>query len=119
METIIDASIPEDTHELIATADSLGWVLAKKREELGIDIETELQAAIAAARFGLNRYLAMAAGATTSPVALNFLAASRKRCYDSIEQLRRRVTCVIAHLCRLMDGEELMEVSSLVTLISR
>src|SRR5207249_2883199 len=98
----------------------IAWVLAEKHEELGIGVEVEasLNAGVAAANFGINRYLAMAASAEKSPLAAQFLADAKTRCDRSVEQLRRRVTRAIAHLCRLMDGEELMEVGSMVVSIS-
>jgi len=103
--------LPQDADALVAFAEAVATVLSEKRDQLGIsmDIEALLRASIAAATFAINAYLAMAAGARKSLVAQAYLAEAKTRCDRSVEQLRRRVTRSIAHLCRLLEEKDLLE----------
>ncbi len=70
------------------------------------------------ATFGIDRYLALAAAGEKSPVAVSFVAEAKARCHRSIEQLRRRLTRSIAHLCRIMDAADLTSVAEHVIAVS-
>jgi len=113
-------SLPPDTDTLLCVAESLAWALAERREELGMDADAEalLRASIAAASFGIDRYFTLAAAGDKSPVALSFVAEAKARCHRSIEQLRRRLTRSIAHLCRIMDAADLTSVAEHVIAVS-
>src|SRR5215471_19680727 len=95
-------SLPPDTDMLLSIAESVAWILAERQEELGInvDAEAQLRASIAAATFGINRYLTLADAGDQSPAALFFLGEAKARCDRSVEQLRRRVSRSIAHRIR-------------------
>ena len=72
-------SLPPETDMLLSIAES-------------VDAEAQLRASIAAATFGINRYLTLAAAGDKSPLALFFLGEAKARCDRSVEQLRRRVS---------------------------
>jgi hypothetical protein len=103
--------LPSDADALLAFAETIATVLSEKRDALGSSTQVEalLRASIAAASFATNRYLVLIAAGRKSPAAQVYLAEARRRCYRSVEQLRRRVTRSIAHLCRLMDEKDLLE----------
>ena len=105
-------SVPPDTSLLLAIADSVTWALEDKHTELGIDCDDDVQlsACRAAAEHCINRYFALAAEGEKSPQARLFLNAARVRCDRSVEQLRRRITRALDHLCRIMTDEELCTV---------
>ena len=113
-------SLPPGTDTLLATAHSVVWALEDKQEELGIDSDEEslLRASMAAADFGINRYLTLAADGEKSPEARMFLEEAKVRCDRSIEQLRRRITRSLAQLCRIMDPEDLSSVAQHVIAVS-
>jgi len=113
-------SLPPDTDMLLSIAESVAWVLPERQEELGIkvDAEAQLRASIAAATFGINRYLTLAAAGDKSPLALFFLGEAKARCDRSVEQLRRRLSRSIAHLCRFMDAHDLTSVAEHVIGVS-
>ena len=100
------SALPKDADSLVAFAESIATALAEKQEQLGIAMEVEapLRAAIAAATFASDEYVAALAHAAKSPVARSFLAEAKRRRDRSIEQLHRRVTRSIRRLSRL--GEE-------------
>ena len=112
--------IPEDADVLLAIAENIAAVLSEKRDELGIstDVEALLRVSIAGARFAINRYLAVAAGAKKSSVAMSHLAAARSGCDRWIRQLRRRVARSIAQLCRYMDRNNLLKAANYALSIS-
>jgi uncharacterized protein (DUF58 family) len=112
--------LPDDADELVALAQSIATVLSEKRDELGIstDFESLLRVSIAAARYAIDRYVAVLAGAPKSPVAFSCLAEARTRCDRTIVRLRRRVTKCIAQLCRHLDDQELLGVVQYVLAVS-
>ena len=103
--------LSSDADALLAFAETIATVLAEKRDAPGSSTEVEalLRASIAAASFATDRYLVLMAAGEKSAAARVYLAEARRRCYRSVEQLRRRVTRSIAHLCRLMDETDLLE----------
>ena len=108
--------LPDDADELVALAQAIATVLSEKRDELGIstDFEALLRVSIAAARYAIDRYVAVLAGLTKSPVAFSYLAEARTRCDRTITRLRRRVTKCIVQLCRHLDDRELLGVAQYV-----
>jgi hypothetical protein len=113
-------SLPPDTGLLLNIAQSVVWKLEEKQEELGIDSDAEalLRTSIAAAEFGINRYLAFALAGKKSPEALMFLEEAKVRCDRSIEQLRRRVSRSIGLLCRILDAVDLSSVAERVIAVT-
>jgi hypothetical protein len=112
--------LPEDADQLVALAQSIATVLSEKRDELGIsaDFEALLRVSIAAASNAIDRYVAVLAGMTKSPLAYSCLAAARTRCDRTITRLRRRVTKAIVQLCRHMDDRDLLGVARYVIAVS-
>src|SRR5260370_32589 len=106
-------SLPPDTDTLLCIAESVAAVLEERHEELGVaaDAEAQLRASIAAANFRISQYLTLAAARDKSLVALSLITEAKTRCHRSVEQLRRRITRSIAHLCRIMDAADLISVS--------
>ena len=104
--------LPKGVKELFAVVQQIA--------DFGVDVEVEagLHAGVAAAEFGIQRYLAVLMDAKKSSLALKLLADAKNGCRRSIDQLRLRIARAIAHLCRLMDGEDFMEVGRLVVSIS-
>ena len=106
-------SLPPGTHTLLSIAESVAWALENKHDELGIDCDEEalLRASMAAADYGIHRYLTLAADGEKSPEARMFLETAKVKCDRSIDQLRRRITRSLAQLCRIMDPEDLSSVA--------
>ena len=100
------SALPKDSDALVTFAESIATALAEKQEQLGVatEVEAPLRAAIAAATFASDAYVAALAQADKSPAARSFLAEAKRRRDRSIEQLHRRVTRSIRRLSRL--GEE-------------
>ena len=105
--------LPEDADALVGFAEAIATVLSEKDEELGIsrDVEALLRASIAAATFAIDSYAAVVAGGKKSLLAHRCMAEAKRRCYRSVDQLRRRVTRSISHLCRLMEEKDFSELS--------
>ena len=99
--------LPKDPDALLAFAQSIATALSEKQSLLGIasQIEAPLRAAIAAAAFAIDAYVAVLAHAEKSPVGRSYVAEAKRRRDRSIEQLRRRVKRSIGHLCRLTQEE--------------
>jgi hypothetical protein len=108
--------LPKDAYALLAYAESIATVLSENHDDFGIstDLEALLRASIGAATFAIDRYLAIAAGGKKSPVARKHLAEARRRCYRSVEQLSRRVTRCVAHVCRFTEEKDLFDRSRFV-----
>ena len=102
------SALPKDADALVAFAESIATALAERQECLGIAIEGEapLRAAIAAATYATDAYVAALAHAEKSVEARRFLAEAKRRRDRTAEQLRRRVTQCIRRLRRL--GEEVL-----------
>ena len=105
-------ALPADTAELLALAEDIAALLDEKREvlELSIDLEALLRASIAAAAFAINTYLAALAD-RKSPDAQRHLPEAKRRCDQSIKQLRRRVSRTILQLRRYLKDQELKSVT--------
>jgi hypothetical protein len=99
--------LPKDADALLAFAESIATALSEKCELLGVttEVEAPLRAAIAAATFAGDTYVAVLAHVRKSPEGRSYLAEAKKRRDRSVEQLRRRVTRSIRHLSRLNDEE--------------
>src|SRR5215471_5991849 len=100
--------LPKDPYGLVAFAEALAAVLAKKREELGmsIDVEALLRASIGGARYTTDAYFAVLSGASQSPEAASYLAEAKRLRDRNVKQLRRRVTRSIMELRRQMRNRD-------------
>jgi hypothetical protein len=105
-------ALPADTAELLVLAEDIAALLDEKREvlDLSIDLEALLRASIAAAAFAINTYLAALAD-RKSPDAQRHLPEAKRRCDQSIKQLRRRVSRTILQLRRYLKDQELKSVT--------
>jgi hypothetical protein len=99
--------LPKDAEALVAFAESIATALSEKQQQLGIatEVEAPLRAAIAAATFASDTYVAVLAHAEKSPVGRSYLAEAKRRRDRSIEQLRRCVMRLVRHLCWLTQAE--------------
>ena len=104
--------LPKDPDALLAFAESIATALSEKQSLLGIasEIEAPLRAAIAAATFAIDMYVAVLAHAEKSPVGRSYVAEAKRRRDRGIEQLRRRVIRSIGHLCRLTQENAALSV---------
>ena len=104
------SALPKDADALVAFAESTATALAERQECLGIgtEVEAPLRAAIAAATYASDAYVAAWAHAEKSANARSFLAEAKRRRNRSLEQLRRRVTRSIRLLSRLGEVEVLL-----------
>ncbi|HYR41841.1 MAG TPA: hypothetical protein VER98_02375 [Terriglobia bacterium] len=105
------SALPKDADALVTFAESIATALAERQEHLGVvtEVGAPLRAAIAAATFASDAYVAALAHAEKAPAARGSLAEAKRRRDRSVEQLRRRVTRSIRHLCRLTE-EDLLPV---------
>ena len=112
--------LPRGADLLLAIAESVAAVLEDKAEELGIESDAEalLRASLASAYHGMDRYLTLAMAGEKTPAAQKFVDEAKVRCKRSLELLRRRVARSIAHLCRIMDAEDLSSVAERVIAVS-
>jgi hypothetical protein len=83
--------LAKDLYTLVAFAEALAAVLAKKREELGlsIDVEALLKGGIGAARYTTDVYFVVLSGASPSPEAAGYPAEAERMRDRSVRQLRR------------------------------
>ena len=108
--------LAKDLYTLVAFAEALAAVLAKKREELGlsIDVEALLKGGIGAARYTTDAYFAVLSGANQSTEAANYLAEAKRLRDRNVRQLRRRVTRSIVELRRHMKSKDFVEIARYV-----
>src|SRR5437867_376866 len=109
-------TLPKDADTLFAFAEAIATVVAEKYPELGGSENTEarLRASIAAATFARSSYLAVLDGAKRSPVANAFRIPARRASMRTEQQLRRRMTTVIASISMLHDPDDPSSVAEFV-----
>src|SRR5215831_8570319 len=95
-------SLPPDTDMLLSIAESVAWVLAERQEAPGInvDAEAQLRASIAAATFGINRYLTLAAAGDRRRPRCFSWGKRRRAAIAASSNFGRRVSRLIAHRIR-------------------
>lgn len=105
--------LPKDPYGLVAFAEALLTVLAKKREDLGItiDVEVLLRASIGAATCTTDAYFATLAGAGQSEEAASYLQEAKRLRDRSVKQLRQRVTRAIRELLRNTRNKDFGEIA--------
>lgn len=105
--TMKTSPLPKDADALLAFAESIATALSETQSLLGIasEIEAPLRAAIAAATFAIDTYVAVLTHAEKSPLGRSYLGEAKRRRNRSIEQLRRRVMRSVRHLSRLPQEE--------------
>jgi hypothetical protein len=108
--------LPKDPYGLVAFAEALAAVLAKKREELGISIDVEalLRASIGGARYTTDAYFAVLSGACQSTEAASYLAEAKRMRDRNVKQLRQRITRSIVELRRHMKHQDFVEITRYV-----
>ena len=108
--------LPQDADELVALAQAIATVLEEKRNDLGIRTDSEglLRVSIAAARYAMDRYLAVLFALTKSTVAADCLNDARTKCNRTMTHLRRQVARCIFRVCRHLDERELVKVARYV-----
>jgi len=88
---------PESADTLLALADAIAEMLAKKHEELGVheEVEARLRAGIAAATFAIRRYVAVLSAAQRSRLAMSYVAEARAGCERSVRRLMRILVALV------------------------
>jgi hypothetical protein len=108
--------LPKDPYGLVAFAEALVAVLARRREDLGItiDVEVLLRASIGAATYTTDAYFAVLSSANQSPEAAGYLAEAKRLRDRSVKQLRRRITRAILELRRRTRNRDFAEIAHYV-----
>jgi hypothetical protein len=98
--------LPQDADELVALAQAIATALEEKRNDLGIRTDSEglLRVSIAAARYAMDRYLAVLFTLTKSTVAVDCLHEARTKCNRTMTHLRRQAARCIFRVCRHLDA---------------
>ena len=102
-------ALPQNPETVFALAEEIADALENNPAELGIGAREQalLRVSIAAAQYARSSYLAILASADESSIARGFLAPAQKTSYRTEQQLRRRLSALMARLPAL-DEDDVM-----------